>query len=264
MDYLKVIKALKKEARIHNLTLNPPRIMTDFELAAMNAFRHHFPQAQIKGCLFHWCQALLKNFEHHLSKKIIADNKDYMDWFHKFCAMALIPVAEISDYFDSILAQIPPGYSAKYQKFTDYFVNTYFEGNFPQEVWTHFDSVGVPRTNNNLEGYNNKLKKFVGMAHPDIHRSILVFKQEENNATFNYGRATHEKPPPRRKLYIINSALYRTFRDMFLKKQITLATFVERICEQLDFTRDRKVVTEDILESDNYESSSDEEYEDDI
>jgi hypothetical protein len=52
---------------------------------------------------------------------------------------------------------------------------------------------------------------------------------------------------------------------MFLKKQITLATFVERICELWDFTRDRKVVMEDVLESDNYESSSDEEeYEDDI
>jgi hypothetical protein len=254
-----VIDALKRAARVHNLTFNPTRIMTDFEKAAMNAFKRHFPQAQIKGCLFHWAQALLKNFKLHLTPTIAATQ---MDWFRKFCAMALIPISKISDYFDGLLEEIPEEYAAKYRKFTDYFVNNYFEGSFPQEIWNHFDSVGVPRTNNNLEGYNNKMKKFVQVAHPDIFRSILVFKSEEVDATARYTRSNlvpPEKPPARRKKYILNGDLYRAFREMYLKHQITLKTFIEKIMEQFDYEKDKRLAEEDLEDDEDDDDSSDEE-----
>ena len=57
-------------------------------------------------------------------------------------------------------------------KFLDYFVKTYFEGQFQINLWNHFETC-CPRTNNNLEGYNLKLKKHVSAAHPNIY---IVFK----------------------------------------------------------------------------------------
>ena len=61
---------------------------------------------------------------------------------------------------------------------TPYFVDTYFEGDFHIKSWNHFETDG-PRTNNNMEGYNSKLKKHVGTAHPNIHKAIEFFQQEE-------------------------------------------------------------------------------------
>ncbi|CAF1110885.1 unnamed protein product [Brachionus calyciflorus] len=56
-------------------------------------------------------------------------------------------------------------------EFLEYFVNTYFEGQFEMELWNHFDTEG-PRTNNDIEGYNLKLKNHVLRAHTDIYKSI--------------------------------------------------------------------------------------------
>jgi len=53
-----------------------------------------------------------------------------------------------------------------------FLVDNYFEGSFPIELWNHYETVG-PRTNNDLEVYNNKLKTHVSRAHLSlIEKSI--------------------------------------------------------------------------------------------
>ena len=59
-DYRRVLIALKREARKHNLVLNPKKSMFDFELAAMNAFRLTWPGIKVRGCLFHFGQSLIR------------------------------------------------------------------------------------------------------------------------------------------------------------------------------------------------------------
>ena len=70
----------------------------------------------------------------------------------------------------------------QHQSFLDYFVSTYFEGKFPLQLWNHFDTIGEPRTNNHLEGYNLKLKKAVFVAHPDIFKAISILQDQEVEA----------------------------------------------------------------------------------
>ncbi|CAF0854178.1 unnamed protein product [Brachionus calyciflorus] len=84
------------------------------------------------------------------------------------------------------------------EKFSDYFVDTHFEGSYPIEIWNHFDADG-PRTNNNLESYNKKLKAFVGVAHPNLFKSIDVFQKQETAAFVKYQHAIKGKPAPPRK-----------------------------------------------------------------
>ena len=49
--------------------------------------------------------------------------------------------------------------------FIKYVIDNYLEGNdFPLELWNHVDSD--ERTNNRVEGFNNKLKKYCGAAEP--------------------------------------------------------------------------------------------------
>jgi hypothetical protein len=47
---------------------------------------------------------------------------------------------------------------------------------FPLEVWNHYESE--KRTNNDIEGYNSKLEKFLG-NHPNIWLFINKIKAEE-------------------------------------------------------------------------------------
>ncbi|XP_071145035.1 uncharacterized protein [Mytilus edulis] len=63
-------------------------------------------------------------------------------------------------------------------KLTDYIVLTWLEGRYPQPTWNHHQTEG-PRTNNHLEGWHNKLKKRVKIAHPNIFEIINVLKKEQ-------------------------------------------------------------------------------------
>jgi hypothetical protein len=85
---------------------------------------------------------------------------DLQKWFRTVCALALSPLEKSEYLFSNILASQPD--NPKIEKFVKYFVDTYYESaTFECEMWNHFETVDYPRTNNNLEGYNNKLKPFV-------------------------------------------------------------------------------------------------------
>ena len=92
---------------------------------------------------------------------------------------------QVDDHFDSILNNRPKPDDCtdkKITKFLDYFVKTYFESNiFPVEFWNHFETDSSPRTNNNVEGFNLKLKEFVGAAHPNLQKAIEVFLSSRVN-----------------------------------------------------------------------------------
>ena len=50
----------------------------------------------------------------------------------------------------------------------DYFTTHYIEGSYTPALWNHYDTNDYPRTNNHVEGFNLKLKKFCGCSHPNI------------------------------------------------------------------------------------------------
>ena len=59
-DYDIVWGAIIKECQKYKLTLNPKSIMIDFELAAKLSFESFFPNAKIRGCLWHFGSAIFK------------------------------------------------------------------------------------------------------------------------------------------------------------------------------------------------------------
>ncbi|KAK6187047.1 hypothetical protein SNE40_006296 [Patella caerulea] len=57
--YARLFRLLKTSVQQHlNQPLAQSRVQTDFELAATRAIEREFPQAEIKGCYLHFCQAL--------------------------------------------------------------------------------------------------------------------------------------------------------------------------------------------------------------
>lgn len=54
--YKLMFEQLKNHAETLHLIFSPEHVMVDFEKAAMNACTATFPNAVIRGCLFHWTQ----------------------------------------------------------------------------------------------------------------------------------------------------------------------------------------------------------------
>ena len=87
---------------------------------------------------------------------------DLHKWFKSFLALPLLPpefverviidlIDELNDEDIEWVNSFP-----ELEKFTDYFVKVWIEGDFRIQLWNHFFNTG-PRTNNNIESYNKRI-----------------------------------------------------------------------------------------------------------
>lgn len=88
-------------------SLAPDIILLDFEMAAINAARNAFPQAEVKGCYFHLCQSILRKignvglkitFEKDLEKKLMLKS---------LAALAFIRIKDVKNVFTELAATFP-------------------------------------------------------------------------------------------------------------------------------------------------------------
>jgi hypothetical protein len=74
------IQILKDQVLKNGVVWDPDFIMTDYEQAAIKAFKYHFPKAQFLGCFFHYAQYLWQKFC-EISLKVEYKNEDPKIWF---------------------------------------------------------------------------------------------------------------------------------------------------------------------------------------
>ena len=93
--YMEVFQKVKERAYTYGLQLNQKKIICDYEKAQYNAFKFHFTNAEIKGCWFHFCQAIYKRSVQEIGKKKVNDYT-YKTWISKLTALALVPIDRIN------------------------------------------------------------------------------------------------------------------------------------------------------------------------
>jgi hypothetical protein len=125
--------------------------------------------------------------------------------------------------------------------FSKYVTDNYFDGKFPIKYWNQFLTIGN-RTNNHVEGYNNKLKKWIGAKAPNIFKAIGIFQQAEVDSALKFERAKStdlkvSRPPPRRHLDIEKEAKLKMAQDLLKKGSITLDVYIDTIVAFYDFFR---------------------------
>jgi hypothetical protein len=242
-DYEIVCKVLKREAQKNGFTLQPKFCMFDFEIGAISAFRNMFPSMKPIGCLFHFGQNLMRRLGNLGLKTEYSNNEDFCKWIKRIFGLALLPFDQVDDQWTKILNDKPE--MPNVDKFLDYFVGTYFEGSFPIELWNHFETKG-PRTNNHLEGYNLRLKKCVGTAHPDVFKAIRILQNEEAGSSINYYKSQNgERAPYRRNKEIEKDGKINTLKAMYLDGDITLEVYFKRVTQVLYIRTEKNVAEED-------------------
>jgi hypothetical protein len=231
--YKKMLNEIKLGALKLGLELRPEIVMLDFEHAAMNAFSFHFPRIQIKCCYFHLGQSFYRKLCSEGLKEQYTNDVNLRNWFKKIISLALIPIEKVEDVFEQLCIE-KPDYDEKIDNFLDYVLLNYIRNDendryvFPLEVWNHYESE--KRTNNDLEGYNSKLEKFLG-NHPNIWLFINKIKAEESTATLKYMRLNNETLSYRKRNIVdVNRDLeIQNAKIRYLTKKISIMEYLTEV-----------------------------------
>lgn len=106
---------------------------TDYEAALRKALEFVFPNTSLKGCWFHYCQALrrnsgkIKNFG-----KLIKSNEECSKWYRTFLSLALVNPKQIEEMF-LILKNNALEFSKKHRECLNIFIK-YFEKQWMTKV----------------------------------------------------------------------------------------------------------------------------------
>ena len=103
-DYHKLIYYIRTAAANNGHSLNPTRILLDFEEAAIGSFRANFPLAIIKGCHFHLCQSLYRKVcSIGLKTEYDVTASDFCNWIKMFMSLSMLPSSDIETGLDILI-----------------------------------------------------------------------------------------------------------------------------------------------------------------
>lgn len=164
-------------------------ILADFEIAMHQSIRSVFPVIRVRGCNFHFGQALVRHFE-GLKSRLEDKDSEICVWFGCVKALALLPPPLITIGWDVVLLQkLQNGFFQNVtvkehhhlQQFANYFSKTWLNNvSFPLDLWNHWDNFG-PRTTNHAEGYHSLLNRIdIDQMHPSLKNFLCKLQLMHN------------------------------------------------------------------------------------
>ena len=90
-DYNRFFTIVKEEMQNLGLTFQPTAIMSDFELAFLQALELQFPNTQILGCLFYFSQCLWRKVQSLGLASLYTSDSAVKSFVHKAAALTFLP-----------------------------------------------------------------------------------------------------------------------------------------------------------------------------
>lgn len=185
----------------------PKKVHIDFERAAINALKDVFPKIVIKGCNFHFNQALWRKVQEIGLTTQYRDNEEVRNHIRKCAALAYLPPDYISNAWIQIMENAPNEEAVV--KFNDYFVEQWMENEW---LWICYNERH--RTTNSVEGWHNRLNRLIGKCHPNIFELVKVLTKEINYYSIIQQRCDLYMPTPKRtKKYFDLDSRVKTILD---------------------------------------------------
>jgi len=170
ISYVEMFSSIRDALEVRFGNTGPKKtFIVDFELAAIGAIADVFPLDTIKGCTFHFRQAIIRNVtDLGLRPAYSSGDPQVQSWIRQVMGLTLLPQFNIP--FAWQMLKQPPvlqdvALMSKMQDFSAYFERTWISGSFSPSLWSHFDNIG-PRTANLAEGWHNSLNHSFGVPHP--------------------------------------------------------------------------------------------------
>ena len=217
-------------------TLSPRTIMTDFERAAINAFRAVFPDSDQQGCFFHFSQCLFRSIQSNGLQQLYESDAGFALKMRMIAAIAFVPVAGVVTSFEHLIDNTD--FPKETQSVLDYFKDTWIgranrrlirrPPRFDHVLWNCFDAAKFCafKTNNVCEGWHRSFSELFGASYPTIWKFLEIFKGEKERNEAIMEQYTAGAEPPRKK---------KKYKDIALRIQTIVNNFENR--ELLDYQR---------------------------
>ena len=209
-SYTKVFSAIFNIARDNGFLLEPSCIMTDFEMAAINASKKVFSPLAHKCCLFHLSQSVWRNVQ---AKSLVEryTNDDFFALNVKMMvSMAFLEPSEIYLAFDMIKERLDCN------EFSEWFDSFYVNGKinryrtngtairvpprFPPALWSISDFADRewPRTQNSIEAWHSRFNGLLNCSHASLGRLVDELRKEQHTTEAAFESFLSGRLPPTR------------------------------------------------------------------
>ena len=105
-NYKLVLQQLKEQVLEYQVAMNPKKILYDSEKALQNALAYHFPEAQVLGCWFHFCQSIYRRAVCKCFGRKAFTNAHLKTFVSQFTALPLIPLENLNEAMSLIKSSI--------------------------------------------------------------------------------------------------------------------------------------------------------------
>ena len=161
-------------------------------MGLIQALTNVYETATLVGCHFHFTQALHRHLSSAL-KKEFKENNEFTMLIRKLFSLPYVHRDDIFRAFNAIKFSTPAKFhpqqnSRLHQDLTDFFDyvrKTYVGGQYqsplyPHAFWNLHARVlnRIPRTNNSVEGWNNRIQVLAEASHLSLHRFLNVIIDE--------------------------------------------------------------------------------------
>lgn len=202
---------------------SPKKIHIDYEKAAINAIKEMFPETTIKGCNFHFNQALWRKVQELGLATLYRDNEDIRNHIRMCAALAYLPEETLPDAWLIIMESAPN--EPLLAKFNDYFVDQWLDNDL---LWIVCQERH--RTTNTVEGWHNRLNRRIGKAHPNIYELLKVIEEEIKCSRVAEKQASlHMRTPKRAKKCIDRDHQINFFVEDLIKGKRDLRSSLESL-----------------------------------
>lgn len=152
----------------------------NFVVATWKAVREVFSDVQMKGCHFHFSQAIHRNLQQFGLQREYNKKEELYSVVRMVFALALLPTSHIATGYAYIKAKADslslPSTDRLFQYFERYWLGQSYWG--PSD-WSMF---GMPtRTNNDLEGWHTKLNRSLPYHKPNLYLIITLLDKESRD-----------------------------------------------------------------------------------
>lgn len=240
--YITLFDAIRNISAQRGYILQPAFILTDFELAPMNAARFVFPNCQPKGCFFHLMQIIYRKIQKLGLATVYGNDRNLKLSVRQMAALAFLPPNEIVDSFRNII--VDQLRNTCFRELLKWFAKSYVTGHmtnntppkFAPTVWSVEDNnrLAFPRTTNHVEAWHNRWNTLINASHVGIYVILQNIIDEENRtegliASINVG---HPRPTLPRKLRDKSQSLQTLIQNRRLN-QMNRSDFLRGVAHNL-------------------------------
>ena len=188
--YKEVLEVVRDAVARFNVTrCTPTKIMSDFEIAIINACREVFPAVPISGCYFHLGQIIYRRVQSAGLQEKYRDKEDRSIKRYTHMLLAFVPEADVASAFATLRRECPQELRPVYDDFKEDYISgrrsrVHRQGTaprYPTSLWNQYETAinKSHRTNNISEGWHCRFAVVIGKQHPDLYTLLQEFQKEQ-------------------------------------------------------------------------------------